>query len=133
MSLRPFELFLQLLCLTFDLTHLFVMFLHGTCRPDTIVEGCVLHAFNDRLTARVDFSGVVRTERGSDRRSVVHPPFQLELSDALVTVPLGPALGDLVPPDVRFVQVMDEVYREFDQEVPLSLVVVRVVQPIVEV
>jgi len=131
--LRLFEAFLQLVRLRFDLFHLFMMFLDGSSRSDPIVERGVLHTFDDRRAARIDFLRVVRTERGRDRRAVIHPTFQLELPDTLVPVPFCTALRDLVTTDVWFVQIVDEIHSKFDQKVPLGLVMVRVVQPVIKI
>jgi len=111
-----------------------MMFLDGSGCTDAIVKRCVLHASHNSLAARIDFFGVVAAEGGCDGRSVVHPAFQFELSNNLFfSVGFRPALGNLVSSDVWFVEIVDEINRELDQEVALHLRVIGIVEPIIKI
>mmetsp|Transcript_15090 Transcript_15090/g.31230 ORF Transcript_15090/g.31230 Transcript_15090/m.31230 type:complete len:405 (+) Transcript_15090:1066-2280(+) len=112
----------------------FVVFLYGPRGTNAVVEGRVLHALDNGLAAGIDFLGVVASKGGGNGRSVIHPALQLELAHDLVfAVGFRPALCDLVAPHVRFVQIVDKVDGQLDQEIALHLGVVGIVQPVVKV
>lgn len=111
-----------------------VVFLDGTRGPDAIVQRRVLHALDNGLPAGIDLLGVVGSKGRRNCRSVVHPAFELELSDNLVvSVGFCSALGDLISPDVGLVEIVDKVDGQLDQKVALHLGVVGVVEPVVKV
>ena len=111
-----------------------VVFLDGSRRTDSVVEGRVFHAFDNGLPARIDFLRIVAPKGGRNGRPVVHPAFQFKLANDLVfPVGFGPALCDLVAPNVGFVEIVDKVDGELDQEVALGLGVIGVVEPIVKI
>lgn len=110
-----------------------VLLTNGSSGPDPFSHRSVSHAFDNRLTQLINFLRVARRKGSSNRRSVVHPAFQLELSQNLVAVLLAASLRDLVPPHIRLVQIVNEIDGELDEEVALLLGVVRVVEPVVKV
>lgn len=111
-----------------------VMFFDGSRCTDAIVERRVLHAFHDGLSARIDFFRVIATKGSRNRGSVIHPSFQFELPHNLgFSVGFRPTLGNLVSSHVWFVEIVDEIDGELDQEVALHLCVIRIVEPIVEI
>jgi len=112
----------------------FVVFLDGSRSTNAIVEGRVLHAFHNGLATRIDFLRIVTSKGGRNGGPIVHPAFQFELPDNLVIpVGFGPALGDLVSPHVRFVEIVDKVDGKLDQEIALHLGVVGVIEPVIKV
>ena len=96
-------------------------------------QGRIAHTFHHGLSQGIDFTRLVTPKSGRDCRSVIHPPFQFELSDHFDAVRFRPALGDLVPADIGLVQVVDEIDGEFNEVIPFRLRVVRVVEPIVKI
>ncbi len=111
-----------------------MVFLNGSSGTNTIVEWRILHAFHNSLATGIDFLGVVAAKGGRNGGSVVHPAFQFELSHNLVvSVRFCSALCDLVTPYIWFVEIVHKVDGELDQEIPLRLGVVRIVEPIAKV
>lgn len=111
-----------------------VVFLDGSRRADSVVKGRVLHTLDDSLPAGIHFLWIVAPKRGRNGWAVIHPALQFELpNDLAFPVGFGPALGDLVAPDVGFIEIMDKVDGELDQEVALGLGVIGVVEPVVEI
>lgn len=126
----PFFLFLPPFLLLLSI----MMFFDSTRRTNSIVKRGVLHAFNYGLAACIDFFWVEATKSSRNRRSIVHPAFQLELSHNLsFSVGFCSALSDLVSSHVRFVEIVDEIDSKLDQEVALHLRMVGIVEPIVKI
>ena len=101
--------------------------------PDSIFQGSVSHTFNNGLAKVFDLLDIVRSKGGGNGRSVVHPPFQFELPDHLIPIRLDSGLSDLIPSDIGLVQIMDKVDGQFDQKVALSLCMVGVIKPVLEI
>lgn len=106
---------------------------HCTSRSDTTRERSIAHALYQGLTKIIHFLWIVGSERSRDRRSIVHPAFQFELANHFVAIRLGAALGHLIAPNRRLVQVMHKVDSQLDQEISLRLIVIRIIQPIIKV
>jgi len=106
---------------------------HCSCSPNSSIQRRVPHAFHDRFAKSIYFLRVVRSKRGGDGRPVIHPAFELELSNHFGAIRLGPALRHLISANVRFVQIMHKVDGELDEKVTLRLVVVWIIQPFVKI
>ena len=94
---------------------------------NAIIQRSIAHTFNNGLTQRIHFLGIVRTKGGSNGRAIVHPAFQFELPDHLVPIRFDSTLGDLIAANVWFIQVVYKVDRQLDHEVSLRLGVIGIV------
>lgn len=101
--------------------------------PNATRKGRVAHTFYQSLAKIVDFFGVVGTKGSGNGGPIVHPTFQLELTNHFVAIGFGTTLCHLITSDGRLVQIMHKVDCQLDQEVSLRLIVVWVIQPIIKV
>ena len=106
---------------------------HSTRGSNTSIQRSVPHASHQCLAQVVHFLGIVRPKSCGNGRSVVHPAFELELTNQFGPVRLGSALGHLVPSHIWFVQVMRKINGQLNEEVALRLRMVGVVEPIVKI
>lgn len=96
-------------------------------RTDASIQGCVPHAFYNRLSQGVDFLWIIGSKGCGDGWPVIHPALKFELTNRFVTVWLHTTLCHLVSSNIWFVQIMHKVDCKLDKEVALRLIVVRIV------
>lgn len=106
---------------------------HSTRGSNTSIQRSVPHASHQCLAQVVHFLGIVGSKRCGNGRSIIHPAFELELTNQFGPVRLGSALGHLVPSHVGFVQVMCKINGQLNEKIALGLGVVGVVEPIVKI
>ena len=100
---------------------------------NSVPHRCIPHALHNSLPKLVHFSWITGTKCCRNSRAVIHPSLQFKLTNELLSIGLDASMSHLVSPYVRFVQVMNKMYGQFDQKIPLRLGVVRVVQPIIKI
>ena len=116
------------------LTMLFLLYLpHCTGGSNPSVQWSISHALNNSLSERIDLFRIVRSKSSRDRGTVIHPSFKFELSHHFGSIRLGSTLRHLIPTNIWFVQVVYKVDSQLDQEISLSLRMIRVVKPVVKV
>jgi hypothetical protein len=109
------------------LSVLFLLLPYRSRRSDTRIQRSIPHALDNGCAQIINFLGIVRSKCCGNRGSIIHPPFQFELSHHLVSISLGSTLCNLVSSDIGFVQIMHKIDSEFDEEVASRLVVVGIV------
>jgi len=105
----------------------------GPRRSDSTRKWSVAHTFYQSLAKVIHFLGIVRSKGSRNRWAIVHPTFQLELTNHFVTIGLGATLRNLVSSHGGLVEIVDKINRQLDQEISLRLTMIRIVQPIIKV